>query len=181
MGIVKHRTRSTQQAKRWVNKKVTLENHGKPRDTSKWWQQKDKTRGFSQLQLWGRSRWIIKKAWPQTDEKLKLTSFLRSHIDFSNLICKYFPPKPKKWSKNMQRILFHHAILIISPKFCHVSSLRSRFSPQTLPLQVTKMACPANIQAKPTKTWSFQAATNANKKNNRLTTVGMAVQYPPGN
>ena len=26
------------------------------------------------------------------------------------------------------------------------------------------MACPANIQAKPTKTWSFQEATNANKK-----------------
>lgn len=95
--------------------------------------------GFSQLQLWGGAGELEKTSWPQTDEKLKLKAFLQSHIDFSNLICKYFPPKPKKEVNTCRYIIiFHHAILIISPKFCHVSSLRSRFLPELFPSKSPK-------------------------------------------
>ena len=157
MGIVKHRTRilydfmnnskvhrchtsSRYSAKGWeleLNKARSKQSDGSTKKLP--WQTKGcfkmmatkrKKTGFSSFNYGGGPGELENKSWPQTNEKLKLKSFLRSHIDFSNLICKYFPPKPKKLSKNMQIIICHHAILIISPKFCHVSYLRSRFLPE---------------------------------------------------
>lgn len=107
----------------------------KPRDASKWWQQKEKHRDFPAFTMGEVQVNWKNKSWPQTDEKLKLKSFSPESYRLFKLDMQVFSTKTKKWSKHMQIIIFHHAILIhhLPKMFAMFLPLDRDFSPNSSP------------------------------------------------